>query len=736
VALKISLHQWLSSLKRLFSKGFRASQLIFITIIATFISLLLYLPASQTAIGRYRNIDTIFIAAGGMIGTVIALIFSLSIIVVQRAAETFTPFITQIYREDRKTHLIFIVLVLLCISSFLFSIDGILFGVTQAKLLPVQIMIIALTYDLSRLQYRRVSELMDTNAALNILLRKMFTHIDRIRNRVTKAANRWKAKSFPDKMRDVPIENFETALYRAIPQHTDLLGIGLAEMGEIAARAVSRGEIHIAQKAISSIRELALYYISSRKANVLLAPADGNPFTGVIVGDVDSILEPVYEHLSEINRRAVEVKSQAVCIAVVECLGGVGQHLVSIGERTQQIAWKPIGYLGICVQNAQAAQLHDVALRGSKALLRFVQAVPSANLDIRTYVPVIQLWRDIALNALVARNAVVADLILKDLMGLAEHLLREKLPLFKDAFSLILDELYRLTPFCLANEGQMGTPFSPYQMTNSNSIGYLVESSADLMTNKDAEEWLNPYDDFIDLNKKVSGHFRNVGEKFDIGDSQLVWQISETIKHISEIILRLVDGTPVDHKSWLDDLVNQVSWHISFFWATFDKATKINRYYAYSACDHIVLIAIAFYERGFSEILDSGVSAIRSIAVSYSVRGEDKSPYSVANFLQLIWHLRILAEAKADKRAIEAIDKEIASTELWHSDKEGYLATAFEERKYQLKRELIDVNPHPFDDSTSVLRRLLNQRYPHVPNQILEELYPGYHSSGTETPTE
>jgi hypothetical protein len=723
---------------RLLSRLVKVPQLIIVTLISILVAALLYLPPSQKAITAYRNIDTIFIAAGGMIGTVIALIFSLSIIVVQRAAETFTPFITRLYREGRKTHTIFIVLVLFCVSSFLFSIDHLVFGISQPKLLPLQIVIIALTYDLSRLQYRRVSELMDTNVALDILLRKMFSHVERIEKYVKKAATKWKTKFNTDENRELPVESFESAVYRAIPRHTDLLAIGLGEMAELGTRAISKGEIHSAQKAISCISALAIRYLDARKANILLLPASTAPLSGVIVGDVDQILEPLYEHLMEINRRAVENRSQAVSIAAVECLGGIGQHLLSMGERSQRIAWKPIGYLGFCVRNAQKAQLHDVALRSSRALLGFVYAVPSSTLDIQIYIPVIQLWRDIAIAALAASNGTVGDLVLQDVMSFLSYVLKEKLILFKNVFSLTIDEIYRLIPLCLANEAQFGSPFSPYQMTNMTSIGYLVEAAAGLMVKLDEEddEWTNPYDDFIELNKKVSSHFRHLGEKFDIGNSQLVWEISQTIKYVSDVFLRLVDNAATGRRSWLDDLVNQVSWHISFFWATFDKATKINQYYAYSACDQIALIAMAFYERGFSEILQSGVSAIRSIAVFYSKKGDVKSPYQIADILQIIWHLRVLAEAKGDATAVGMIDQEIKNAELWKADSNGFLAEAFEERKHSLKREMLEINSPPLDDSTSVLKRLLHQKYPGAVNKILEELYPGYRSSEKATPAE
>ncbi|HYR75928.1 MAG TPA: hypothetical protein VEM96_08800 [Pyrinomonadaceae bacterium] len=694
-----------------------------ITLIGALLAALLYLPSSQRLISQYRSIDTIFIAAGGMIGTIIALIFSLSIIVVQRAAETFTPFITRLYREDWKTHLIFVVLVVLCLISFLFSIDGIAFGLTQTRLLPIQIVIIALTYDLSRLQYRRVSQLMDTNEALNILLRKMFRHIDGIQKDVNKLAKQLRVALLTDKTEDMPIENFETVVYQSSPLYTDLLAIGLGEMAELATRAISKGEIHTAQKAISSISALAVYYLNSRKANIALFPAPTQPFSGVIVGDVDRILDPVYEHLMEINRRAVENKSQTISIEVVECLGRIGVHLLSIGEKSQRIAWKPIGYLGFCVTTAQAAHLHDVALRSSDALLRFGKAIPEDNLDIRIYIPVIELWRDITMRALIAQNPTTADLVLKDTMSLLEHILKKKLKLFEQAFSLTLDEIYRLVPLCVANEGPFGGPFAPYQMTNLRSVGWLISHAAKL-TVKEQDEWNNPYNDFIELNEKLSAHFRHIGTNVDIGMSRLVWEISETIKHVSDVFLHLLEHPLTENKSFIGDLVNRIRWYITFFWNAFDKAEKINHYYAYSACDQIGQICLAFCEQGFLEIVESGTSAIRSIAVSYSKKGEKRSPYQVADLLEIIWHVRMFAEAKNDSGTVRMIDEQLSNSKLWEGEAGEFLGQAFEERKYRLKQELVDLNSSPpLDDSTSLLRRLLQEDHPNVLQKILEELY-------------
>jgi hypothetical protein len=172
-------------------KVIRIFRHLHITLAGCVLAVLLYLPAQQEALSRFSNIDTVFIAVGGMIGTIIALLFSLSIIAVQRAAETFTPYISRLYREDKRTQTLFVSLVSLCIASFIFSIEGVIGGVSQSKLFPLEVIFIGLTFDLSRLHYRRISQLMDTNEAIDLLFRELTTHIERINKHVKRVAEEY-----------------------------------------------------------------------------------------------------------------------------------------------------------------------------------------------------------------------------------------------------------------------------------------------------------------------------------------------------------------------------------------------------------------------------------------------------------------------------------------------------------------------------------------------------------------
>lgn len=91
---------------------------ILISIAGVVLGGILSFSIPQKGLAGTENLTEIFIGAGALIGTMVALVLSLSIIPVQRAAEVFTPSIIRLFRQDRTTQFIFFTLGILCLLSF------------------------------------------------------------------------------------------------------------------------------------------------------------------------------------------------------------------------------------------------------------------------------------------------------------------------------------------------------------------------------------------------------------------------------------------------------------------------------------------------------------------------------------------------------------------------------------------------------------------------------------------
>ncbi|MGH7793087.1 MAG: hypothetical protein ACREOB_12310, partial [Thermodesulfobacteriota bacterium] len=418
--LTLRILKWrVASVIRLRKLGTRLSYYA-VTILGVIMAGALYYPAAQKAISEFKNLDTIFIAAGGMIGTILALVFSLSIIPIQRAVETFTPSITRLYRDDHVTQLIFIALAAFCLLSFIMAIDGIIIGLHGSTLLPIEIVIVAITLDLLRWHYRRISQLLEPSKAIRHLSLRITEYIDQTQRIVSRLAQiQWRTLSAEEKANQSQ-EQLESVLYKAFHDHCTTVNVWTGELAETALKVVARGETHTAGLAISAMAEVACHYLNCRKDNLIVFSSPDTLFL-TSESDVRDVLTPIYEHFKDINRNAVALKAETTCIHVVGALGVIANHTASLKARafhgnSAPITHAPMYYLQECVEVAQRNNLDDVALNGSEMLLRISKGAPDNVQITDVYLPAIEGWYKIALTFLATGKGVLVNEVLRDMM--------------------------------------------------------------------------------------------------------------------------------------------------------------------------------------------------------------------------------------------------------------------------------------------------------------------------------
>jgi hypothetical protein len=283
-------------------------------------------PTAQEALQRFQNYHDVFIAAGGLIGTMLALIFSLSIIPVQRAVETFTGSIARLYREDGATQFIFVLLAMLSLSSFAMAVNGI--GRLQgATLFPAQIVILACALDLLRWHHRRVSQLLDPAEAIARLGRRITKRIDWTQRVVARSAYlEWHLQP-ADLKEKYSLRVMESRSYALLANHHLPINGGTSELTEIGVKAVARGETQTAEIALTVLGNVARHYLDRRKGNLVLMPSRA---FFVTESDAKVVLIPIYERLRDINRNAIAIKAETTCIQVIRILGSIASHTASL----------------------------------------------------------------------------------------------------------------------------------------------------------------------------------------------------------------------------------------------------------------------------------------------------------------------------------------------------------------------------------------------------------------------
>lgn len=680
-----------------------------ITLIGVALTFILYIPAIQRAITTFNVYAELFIAVGGMLGTVIALVFSISILSVQRAAETFAPSISELYRQDRGTHIIYFVLVILCLTSFVLSVDGVVGGVSHGKLFPILVLGVSLSFDLLRLHYNRIGQLMDAGVAVQLLRDEVLKKISRNQQQTSRQAEAHlrsltAGQNIDEASRQKALLTVVGQLHLNNSTFREFFNQRIGDLTEIARKAIARGELSTAEAAISTLTRITISYLKTREDNLILYPAPNAPLSGIIKSDADFSLEFLYDRLVRINKTAIASKEEMASIKVISSFADISGYLMSRSGNMYKLSWAPLGSIGTCVRDAQANGFHDAALRTSRELVSLTGRLSKDNLDYHTYLFLIDRWVEMASLLLYSKAGPVGNEVLKDLMILPHFILHEKPILLEYILRHILPKMYELTPLMLSNEDMADNPYAPYAMTYERSLGYLVEGGKTLI-GKDNADWVNPYSGFIELNEQIFRHLRNVAEQFDICGSRLIWHFAQTIQFIAEVHLELIANPATENKDWLEELVRQVPWYLSTFWAAFKNSKRIDRHFAYEVCDTTAQIGMAFYVEGYREVTRSAVNCISSVVNSYSRPEINANPYDVADSLIALWHIRILAESRDDSELVGSIDAEIEKLPIMSGEPAILYKEALENRKNHLLHALGEYSP--LDDATSLLRKLL-----------------------------
>lgn len=369
--------------------------------------------------------------------------------------------------------------------------------------------------------------------------------------------------------------------------------------------------------------------------------------------DLKVVVNPAYETLQEVSRTAVSTGDESTAIRVSEAFGSIAiytENLQSPKFRTNMapLTAAPISYLLSCVKYAQEKGLDDVPFQSAEILSNISLAAPK-NIDhTDVHIPVIDGIQDIALQFYAKRNATLAEYVIDYPMAVLNKVLDGEEYHFRDLLRHVFDKLETLAPFAVVNEALQGSlslvyPLGKaYGLTNPQSLGYLFVKSNQLIKIDTEREWINPYHDVVEILDLYQRHFRKIGEQVEFGDSFLLWELTQLIKHIAIAVGQMIANPLREGRNDEQALVDKLQWVMSFFWVAFDKKKTVNPRRADEAGDVLAYVGILFFEYGYPDVLNSNVSHISSVINSYCQHAQPLNEYAVGDLFAHLWCMRAL----------------------------------------------------------------------------------------------
>lgn len=673
----------------------------------------LVLPRSQEIIEAYKNIDSIFIAMAGMLGTILVLAFTLSIIPIQRSVEYFTPSISRLYRNDKITSFIFISISIFTLVLFVFSIDSIAFNIKRAILLPAAIAIIGISLDLIRWHLKHVCLLLEPTKAISLLEKNITDFIWGMQKRIERNARiSYYSLAESEKAETSPV-SLESTMYLSLPHIQNSINNRLSELAELAHKSISRDEVYTTERVINALANVEITYIDCRKDNRLVYPAkEANYLANK--SDIDIVVNKIHDHLTSIAERAMRIHDQKSCINVIRALGRIALFTLKLKSADNKkrgntdLTFSAVYYLGEIIYKGQIAKLDDVVLNGSREFRTISTGAESETRIESICLQIVSRYAGIIQLSFISTHTNFINLILEDMMSIEHYLISIKHFSSDHILREILDNLEHLFPMALEHEKKynpllMYFPLSaPYDMARKTSLAYLIEKATSLIEVDKERDWVNPYRDFIELNNTIYMHFRKIVDKEDLGNSNFVWFITHTIKHIVKLHFGLLKNPLTDIYNDLEELVGQITWYISFFWAVFSESSRVRYNNALQACNVLAWVGLSCDDEDLrknelvysltSNVLNQCISNIISIINSYERAGEEKSDFNYADLLMRLWYIRLVAISQKDKYRLRYIDEQFSDVKIYNTEKWSSVKEKLSLRNEQLKDELFGIN--------------------------------------------
>jgi hypothetical protein len=573
----------------------------------------------------------------------------------------------------------------------------------------LELLIIGAVLDALRWYSRRVNGMLQPHVAVQRLRKVATRYIQKQRNVIARLAEKqWRINQGEGPSR----ERIEAEFWRVNPNLNRLIGQEFAgEMAEAAVRAVARDETGVARDAITGIHDIASCYLQARTMNALFYP-HALEF-GTMDSDLAVVLNPIYEHLRRVFITAMGRQNEVNCIDVLDALASVAIRTTHIGDAASltkaSLSFMPLGYLSDLSQRAQVLGLDDVALEGSRQLLRVCQNTPEDVPSVRVHSGVVESWNKLSRYWLLKKGSVGAGAVFRDMMSLVNRLVEGKDGRLMDVLPLILRCLDGSVPLIVANETDWGRgPFQPYDTASGVGLdGIMAKAVAhrsSAASPGEASRWSRTA---LELNKEIWRHLRTVVETTDLSGSFLLWHIRETIKSVALSLLRLTKLQPKEDNQG-NTFLRDVGWTLSPLEFVFDGSKVLRSSEVDDICDTLCFVGLAYYSEGYKQTGLDAVMRIPFIIAVYCGRGGGREDYDIADLLFHIWKLRLLAAKREDGASLQTLDRALTRPSTVPAERWDKVLEEFALRKAQLEDDLRTFEPPmPMLNSTELLKSLL-----------------------------
>lgn len=662
----------------------RLSYLILALIIAFLVTKFSGEGFTQEVLSNY------LVAVGAMTGGTIAIVFTISLFLLQNAGNLYSSQFLEVYIYDWRERVVYFLVILI---TLLILGGGLYTGglETGGGSIPTKItdpivwlslFLIGVVFALIDWQYKNVRQKMSPTEAITFLEKEGKKFLSRLNREAKKVVKVVKIVN--------PTLSDSDALKVAFNRIFDenYLDRQLENLVEISNKLAERGEIQSTKRCYTAIYNILSDFLDSKKSTSFASPATGAFLA--MQSDSQSLLNKSFERINKTGERFLQQGMEGTASYIVDIIYGALAKRARVITFTQIGAENPIlsqiaFYLNFYAEIGEKAKNIEVAFQASRVLGEV--GMIAAEEGHRMIVFGIQdnLFQR-AQFGITEKQMIIVDKCVEGLVGIIRATFVNPRNVSSYESDRLLKKLTNLTLLIngLVKAGYLPDEYST-QVSLSNIFDNLYSALVDIanhyFTLTDEQQKKNYRSDVVSLAKDLVMVMRQFSEQVNDGDSFVMNSVGRFIYHTNQMFITLIkedsDFAESEIERWLRWNLN-----LPFWFAHHAEKIKAGELPFKELTDSVAKTGILIYENlDDKELVKESIECIYAIAKEALEKADVGYGFDEPRIMEKACYLGILALKKGWHDVVFHI-----STKIW--DFESKQATKYPREKDRLYEEV------------------------------------------------
>jgi hypothetical protein len=637
---------------------------------------------------QIRSVETsilsgLLIGVATVIAGVLALVFSVSLFVIQNAADNYSPTILDRFIQDKVSIILYSFIGISSLLIFCFSV--LIKSQTDyvTTIVVGSIGLLALTLCLTFWHYRRMAMMVNPLRQLRDWQKLCIGYIHTIDRNIDEAIEWFKVrqKSTPiPNLGHQEYEGFSKAGFYLFQQSIHVsLEKRLRQIYSISKRAAIKRDYEVIETGLTVVSNVLRTYLTVRRDSTIPLPT-AIPLSYSV--DYDSLFARSFQELQEICRIGASNGDENLIRKVVDTISSIGTQAVEIipkGDvpRNNPIVGLSILYIIGIVEESSRHNYTDPSLSGVDGIRSIAQKALTNNVPL-VFEESREPLMKIALIGLMHRKSYIVNKVMETLSIISQQVVEID---HSNAWKILencLEDAKQITILTLPLVEETGLQGSMnvtnylgsfYDLSRKTAISYVTRFIPPKFKGKTYEDRnaMGAFHDFVEINSTLRRFYRGLGEEIGKTESFMLFYVHEAIRENIETILSILqDNTWIYERNKLENLI---SWYLSFYWVAFKSHQRITKNLYLDMVDYLGWLGMISAKNRYFEIADSCIQNVTSIAEYYIQKGDGFHFEAPRIFMKNIYILAVANKPPINNKIIDLVTNELQKFQLSYESK-------------------------------------------------------------------